>query len=76
MSEQPYGVLNAGEWSLWCRACSWRSDPRQADPLVFRASLRDAEAEWRAHLCMQVPGAPAHRLQEVGPVPLSTLEVA
>ncbi len=75
MSE-PYGVLNAGEWSLWCRACSWRSIPRQADPLVFRASLREAEDAWRAHRCMQGAGAPAHRLKEVGPVPLSILEVA
>jgi hypothetical protein len=76
MSEQPYGVLNAGEWSLWCRACFWRSLSRQADPLSFKASLREAEAEWRAHSCVQGSGAPAHRLQEVGPVPLSILEVA
>ena len=76
MSEQPYGVLNAGEWSLRCRVCSWRGVPRQADPRVFRTSLREAEAEWRAHLCMRAPGAPAHRLQEVGPVPPSILEVA
>ena len=75
MSE-PYGVLNAGEWSLWCRACSWRSVPRQADPLAFRDSLREAEAKWRVHLCMQATGAPAHRLKVVGPVPLSIREVA
>jgi hypothetical protein len=75
MSE-PYGVLNAGEWSLRCRACSWRSIPRQADPLTFRASRIVAHAEWRAHLCVQASGAPAHRLQEVGPVPPSILEVA
>ncbi len=76
MNEQPYGVLNAGEWSLWCRACSWRSVSRQAGPGSFKASLREANAEWRAHLCMQASGAPAHRLQEVGPAPLSILEVA
>lgn len=76
MSEQPYGVLNAGEWSLRCRACAWRGVPRQADPRVFRTSLREAEAEWRAHSCMQAQGAPAHRLAGVGPVPLSILEVA
>jgi hypothetical protein len=75
MSE-PYGVLNAGEWSLWCRACSWRSVPRQAGPLTFKASLIAAQADWRAHLCMQASGAPAHRLEEVGPVPLSNREVA
>ncbi len=75
MSE-PYGVLNAGEWSLWCRACSWRSVPLQADPPTFKATRHAAEVEWRAHLCTQVPGAPAHRLQEVGPVPLSIREVA
>ncbi len=59
MNEQPYGVLNAGEWSLWCRACLWRSLSRQADPLSFKASLREAEAEWRAHSCVQGSGAPA-----------------
>jgi hypothetical protein len=55
MSE-PYGVLNAGEWSLWCRACTWRSVPRRADPLTFRASLCSADADWRAHLCIAGSG--------------------
>jgi hypothetical protein len=73
---EPYGVLNAGEWSLWCRVCSWRSVPRQADPQLFKSARNEAEAEWRAHPCVQAPGAPAHRLMEVGPVPLSVLEVA
>jgi hypothetical protein len=73
---EPYGVLNAGEWSLWCRACLWRSVPRQADPQVFKAARDEADTEWRVHQCVQAPGAPAHRLQAVGPVPLSTLEVA
>jgi hypothetical protein len=73
---EPYGVLNAGAWSLWCRACTWRSVPRQADPLAFRAALREAEADWRAHRCLQAAGAPADRLSEVGPVPLSNRAVA
>jgi hypothetical protein len=73
---EPYGVLNAGEWSLWCRACTWRSVPQQADPLTFRIARLEAEARWLAHPCTQAPGAPAHRLEEVGPVPLSNREVA
>ena len=66
MSE-PYGVLNAGEWSVRCRACSWRSGPHPADPLVFRASLREAEAEWRAHLCTQAQRPAGERLSVAVP---------
>ena len=76
MTEQPFGVLNAGEWSLRCRGCPWRGIPRQVDPQVFKTARAEAEAEWRAHPCMQAPGAPADRLLGAGPVPLSILEVA
>ncbi len=73
---EPYGVLNAGEWSLWCRTCLWRSAPRQANPQAFKAARAEADAEWRVHQCVQALGAPAQRPQGVGPVPLPTLEVA
>lgn len=70
---EPYGVLDAGEWSVWCRACSWRSKPT---PLTDSSIFRAARAEWAAHVCVQADGAPAYRLEEVGPAPLASLEVA
>ena len=73
---KPYGVLNAGEWRLRCRACAWRGLSYPAVPPAMKTTLREAEAEWRAHSCMQAQGAPAGRLLGVGPVPLSILEVA
>jgi hypothetical protein len=72
---EPYGVLDSGEWSVWCRACSWRSQPwdvMTADLLTFRAIRRSAEADWRTHSCTQAIGAAASRLEEVGPSPLSS----
>jgi hypothetical protein len=69
---EPYGVLDSGEWLVWCRACSWRSQPRYvstADRLTFRAIRRSTEADWRSHLCTQATGAAASRLKEVGPSP-------
>jgi hypothetical protein len=70
---EPCGVLDVGEWSVWCRACSWRSKPK---PLTDRQVFCAAEAEWAAHPCAPVDGAPAYRLEEVGPVPLASREVA
>jgi hypothetical protein len=70
---EPYGVLDAGEWSVWCRACSWRSKPT---PLTDRSIFRAAESEWAAHPCVQVDGAAAGQLTEVGPPPLAIREVA
>lgn len=73
--EEPYGVLDSGEWSAWCRACSWRSQPRYvmtADLLTFRAIRQQTEADWRIHRCTQATGAAASRLREVGPPPLSS----
>jgi hypothetical protein len=75
MSE-PYGVLNASEWSVRCRACPWRGRPRSVDHRTFGAVRRVAEAQWRAHRCTQGTGAAANRLAEAGPPPLSTREVA
>jgi hypothetical protein len=49
----PYGVLNAGEFSLRCRACSWRTGPEPIptgrDVWSFRAVRVAAEAAWREH---------------------------
>lgn len=76
---EPYWVLDSGELSAWCRACSWRSDPRPVlgvDQLPFRAICQRTKADWRVHRCIQATGAAASRLEEVGPPPLSTLEVA
>jgi hypothetical protein len=70
---EPYGVLDAGEWSVWCRACSWRSQPR---PLTDCSIFRDVRAEWAAHPCTQVDGAPGDQLKAAGPAPLSILGVA
>jgi hypothetical protein len=70
---EPYGVLDAGEWSVWCGACSWRSKPK---PLTDRSIFRAAVGEWAAHPCVQVDGAPADRLKAAGPAPLSMPEVA
>jgi hypothetical protein len=72
MSE-PYGVLNAGEWSVRCRACPWRSRPQPVDPRTFRRVRQMVEAEWRAHPCK---GTAANRLRVVGPPSLATCEVA
>jgi len=74
--DEPYGVLDAGEWSVWCRACSWRSKPRRVARPSFRDIRSYAEAQWRTHRCAQGTGAAANRLAEVGPPPLSTREVA
>ncbi len=77
---EPYGVLDSGEWSVWCRSCPWRGKPRdvmEADPLTLRAIRRNVEAEWRTHPCAQAAGAPANRPGVVGPEPPSNLrEVA
>jgi hypothetical protein len=69
----PYGVLNAGTWSLWCRACRWRSEPMPtgADRTSFRAVRAAAEQAWREHQdhAVETTGAPADRLVEVGSAP-------
>jgi hypothetical protein len=69
----PYGVLNAGVWSLWCRACSWRSEPLSVGPdrASFHAVRALAEQAWRDHQDHedQAEGAPADRLVEVGSAP-------
>jgi len=69
----PCAVLDAGEFSLWCRACPWRTTPTPvgADVAGFRAVRAAAELAWRDHhdQAHQTAGAPAGRLSEVGPVP-------
>ena len=69
----PYGVLNAGTWSLWCRACPWRTEPTPTGPDLagFRAACAVAEAAWRDHQGHEheTEGAPADRLVEVGSAP-------
>jgi len=77
----PYGVLNAGSWSLRCRACPWRTKPAPVGPdaASFRAVRLAAEQAWRAHheRDHQAAGAPAGRLPEVGSAPPTiTAEVA
>jgi hypothetical protein len=77
-----YGVLNAGCWSVWCRACLWRTEPRSAgsDVASFRRVRAAAEAAWRQHQDrdhVKTEGAPAGRLAEVGSAPPAILpEVA
>jgi hypothetical protein len=69
----PYGVLNAGSWSVWCRNCQWRAEPTPTgpDPASFRSVRKSAEAAWRDHQddAHRTEGAPADRLVEVGPAP-------
>ncbi len=77
----PYGVLNAGTWSLWCRACPWRTEPTSVGPdqTRFRAVRGAAEQAWRDHQrdAHTTEGAPADRLGEVGSAPPAILiEVA
>jgi hypothetical protein len=77
----PYGVLNAGAWSLWCRTCSWRTEPTSTGPdrASFHAVRAAAEQAWRDHHqdAHEVEGAPAGRLVEVGSAPPAILpEVA
>jgi hypothetical protein len=66
----PYGVLNAGTWTLWCRTCPWRTRPTPVGPDVasFRAVRQAAEQAWRNH-AHETEGAPAGRLVEVGSAP-------
>ena len=74
----PYGVLNAGTWSVWCRACPWRTEPAPTGPDLegFRAVRATAEAAWRDHQvdAHQAEGAPAGRLVEVGSASPAILE--
>jgi hypothetical protein len=77
----PYGVLNAGTWSLRCRACPWRTEPTPTGPdgVSFRAVRVAAERAWRDHVDHEheTVGAPAGRLQGVGSAPPAILsEVA
>jgi hypothetical protein len=53
MSE-PYGVLNLGEWSVWCRACPWRGKP---EPLTDR-QVGGGDAQREGHLHLHRPGVP------------------
>ena len=51
---EPYQVLDAGYYTVWCRRCPWRSEPRSvsgADPLVFAAVTAISAAEWQEHAC-------------------------
>jgi hypothetical protein len=70
---RPYGVLNAGAWSLWCRTCSWRTEPLPAGPdwASFHGVRAAAEQAWRDHHqdAHEAEGAPAGRLVEVGSAP-------
>jgi len=77
----PYGVLNAGFWSVWCRTCPWLAEPTPTGPdrESFRAARTAAEAAWRGHRVdeHQLEGAPAGRLAVVGSAPPAMLpEVA
>ncbi len=77
----PYGVLNVGTWSLWCRTCPWCSKPMPTGPdrASFRAVRAAAQAAWRDHqeAAHKTEGAPADRLVEVGSAPPATFpEVA
>jgi hypothetical protein len=69
----PYGVLNAGFWSVWCRFCAWRTEatPTGPDVLSFQAVRTTAEAAWREHQVEEHGSqeAPAGRLGEVGSAP-------
>jgi hypothetical protein len=69
----PYGVLNAGAWTAWCRTCPWRSEPMPAEPgrASFRTVRTAAEQAWRDHQDQEhtTEGAPADRLVEVGSAP-------
>jgi len=73
----PYGVLNAGCWSVWCRTCLWRTEPLETGPdrASFHAVRAAAEAAWRDHRghAHKTEGAPADRLVEVGPAPPAIL---
>ncbi len=73
----PYGVLNAGTWSLRCRACPWRTEPTAtgSDGASFRAVRVAAEQAWRDHMDHEheTVGAPAGRLVEVGSAPPAIL---
>lgn len=79
----PYPVLNAAFLSVWCRSCTWRTEPASigSDVESFRAVRVAAEQAWRDHQAdeheREVEGAPAGRLEEVGSVPPANLpEVA
>jgi hypothetical protein len=77
----PYGVLNAGFWSVWCRSCAWRTEVTPTGPDIeeFRVVRAAAEAAWREHQVEEhgSEGAPAGRLGEVGSAPPTILsEVA
>jgi len=69
----PYGVLNAGFWSVWCRSCAWRTEvtPTGPDVVSFRAVRAAAEGAWCEHQVEEheSEGAPAGRLGEVGSAP-------
>jgi len=75
MSE-PYGVLIDGEWSVWCRRCSWRSQPRlvsSVDPLVFAAVIAITAAEWQEHARgAGEPEGAGRPIGGVGPAPSAT----
>jgi hypothetical protein len=77
MAAGPYGVLNAGFWSVWCRTCRWRTEPTPtgSDVVSFRAVRVTAEAVWREHQAGEhgSEGAPAGRLGEVGSAPPAIL---
>jgi len=74
---KPYGVLNAGCWSVWCRSCRWRTEPTPTGPDLesFRVVRAAAERAWRDHQDgeHETEGAPAGRLAVVGSAPPAIL---
>ena len=73
--DEPYMVLDSGMFAVWCRLCSWRSQPRLIfglDPLVFAAVVAMSAAEWRDHANTheRAGRAPVTRSGEAGPAPV------
>ncbi len=79
--DEPYMVLSAGTFAVWCRRCSWRSRPcpiSSFDPLVFAAVVAVSAADWRDHACLseRARRAPVTDLGEVEPAPVFHTGVA
>ncbi len=69
---EPYMVLDSGTFVVWCRQCSWSSQPRltaSVDPLVFAAVVAMSAADWQDHACGEGAGAAPVWPGEVGPAP-------
>ncbi len=73
---EPYMVLDAGTFAVWCRRCRWRSQPRLvfgADPLVFAAVTAISTAEWQEHACWAGDQEGGWRTGGVTPPPSSNI---